>query len=173
MRKVKLLIAVLVCSVMMMGVGYAWWSDSITMATTAKTGDLDVDFVEGGVRDKSGENIVEGKVRKSITKPDYIYCELDKLYPGAKVIVDVTVKNTGDLPVKLKSITFSDKNTESRYLDSQIDCEIVESYDKLGVGEQKTYKVCVTVKEDANDFYQSKTANFNIHFNWGQWNETN
>ncbi len=173
MRKVKLLIAVLVCSVMMMGVGYAWWSDSITMATTAKTGDLDVDFVKGEVRDKSGKNIVEGEVKKLYTKPDYIYCELDKLYPGAEVIVDVTVKNTGDLPVKLKSITFSDKNTGSWDLDSQIDCELVGSYDTLGVNEEKTYKVRVTVEENANDFYQSKTANFNIHFNWEQWNKTN
>jgi hypothetical protein len=44
MRKVKLLIAVLVCSVMMMGVGYAWWQDSITVATTANTGDLNMEF---------------------------------------------------------------------------------------------------------------------------------
>jgi hypothetical protein len=55
MRKVKLLIAVLVCSVMMMGVGYAWWSDSITMATTAKTGDLNMEFADGSkILDHSG-----------------------------------------------------------------------------------------------------------------------
>jgi hypothetical protein len=55
MRKVKLLIAVLVCSVMMMGVGYAWWQDSITMATTAKTGDLNMEFMDGSkILDHSG-----------------------------------------------------------------------------------------------------------------------
>ncbi|HQD54437.1 MAG TPA: hypothetical protein PLJ33_06255 [Peptococcaceae bacterium] len=47
MRKVKLLIAVLVCSVMMMGVGYAWWQDSITVATTVNTGDLNMEFMDG------------------------------------------------------------------------------------------------------------------------------
>lgn len=47
MRKVKLLIAVLVCSVMMMGVGYAWWQDSITVATTVNTGDLNMEFKDG------------------------------------------------------------------------------------------------------------------------------
>jgi hypothetical protein len=55
MRKVKLLIAVLVCSVMMMGVGYAWWQDSITVATTAKTGDMNMEFADGSeILDHSG-----------------------------------------------------------------------------------------------------------------------
>jgi hypothetical protein len=47
MKKVKILIAVLVCSVMMMGVGYAWWNDSIMVATTANTGNMNMEFADG------------------------------------------------------------------------------------------------------------------------------
>jgi len=55
MKKVKILIAVLVCSVMMMGVGYAWWSDSIMVATTANTGNMNMEFADGSkIHDQSG-----------------------------------------------------------------------------------------------------------------------
>jgi hypothetical protein len=55
MKKVKILIAVLVCSVMMMGVGYAWWNDSIMVATTANTGNMNMEFAGAGeILDQSG-----------------------------------------------------------------------------------------------------------------------
>ena len=31
MKKTRMLIATLVCAVMLMGVGYAWWTDTITL----------------------------------------------------------------------------------------------------------------------------------------------
>ncbi|HHZ16649.1 MAG TPA: signal peptide protein, partial [Clostridia bacterium] len=45
MKKARLLIAVLVCSVMMLGIGYAWWNDTLTVSGTVETGKFDVNFI--------------------------------------------------------------------------------------------------------------------------------
>ncbi|HPZ70839.1 MAG TPA: hypothetical protein PLQ33_01410 [Peptococcaceae bacterium] len=75
MRKVKLLIAVLVCSVMMMGVGYAWWQDLITVATTVNTGDLNMEFMDGSsIIEQSGYitgsfEFGEEEITETVTEP--------------------------------------------------------------------------------------------------------
>ena len=40
MKKPKMLVATLVCAVLLMGVGYAWWTDSISINGTVATGNM-------------------------------------------------------------------------------------------------------------------------------------
>lgn len=103
MRKVKLLIAVLVCSVMMMGVGYAWWQDSITVATTVNTGDLNMEFMDGSsIIEQSGyitgsfefgeEEIPETVTERELNCFCWWHCHDDSCYK----VVEKTVLNTVD-----------------------------------------------------------------------------
>jgi len=103
MRKVKLLIAVLVCSVMMMGVGYAWWQDSITVATTVNTGDLNMEFMDGSrIIEQSGYitgsfEFGEEKITETVTERKLNCCRWhfhdDSCY---KVVEKTVVLNTVD-----------------------------------------------------------------------------
>ena len=46
MKKTKSLALVLVVAIMMMGAGYAYWTEDLTINTTVDTGILDVTFEE-------------------------------------------------------------------------------------------------------------------------------
>lgn len=122
MRKVKLLIAVLVCSVMMMGVGYAWWQDSITVATTVNTGDLNMEFMDGSsIIKQSGyitgsfkfgeETVTERKLncsRKGCNKGHHHWgdCHIhnDSCYIEVKKPVSNTVDNKKELECTLNNL---------------------------------------------------------------------
>jgi hypothetical protein len=49
MKKVKALVVILTVALMAMGIGYAAWSDQINMTATAKTGHLDVTWIDAKV----------------------------------------------------------------------------------------------------------------------------
>jgi hypothetical protein len=101
MKKTRLLIAMLVCAVMLMGVGYAWWTDSVAIGSTVATGEMNVHFENtSGYPYVLASEYVEASVEadecsKSIT------CEFNKLYPGAIGVIDAKIKNDSTIPVKL------------------------------------------------------------------------
>ena len=46
MGKTKVIALVLLVSIILMGVGYAWWSETVTIPATVTTGELLVEFVD-------------------------------------------------------------------------------------------------------------------------------
>jgi hypothetical protein len=115
MRKVKLLIAVLVCSVMMMGVGYAWWQDSITVATTVNTGDLNMEFMDGSrIIEQSGYitgsfEFGEEEITETVTVPKLIcpwrwHCHDDSCYKEVQKSVSKTVDTKKVLECTLNNL---------------------------------------------------------------------
>ena len=97
MKKSRLLIAVLVCAVMMMGVGYAWWNEVLTVNGTVATGTFDVDFVNTSIEEIGEENYLNISVNPG--QGDRIEFTVGNLYPGAKFNVTSGFKN-GSIPVK-------------------------------------------------------------------------
>jgi hypothetical protein len=189
MKKVKILIAVLVCSVMMMGVGYAWWSDSITMATTAKTGTLNVEFEKygNGLATNGTSKYVTGFAKVPYTKKwvggnhhghweytydyDVVNCTLNNLYPGAQAVVELKVENTGSIPAQFDDLTITNTGDAGIYSWLEIKpCTDTDEGLVLDPDESATFKVLVTVREGMGNNYQNSTATFNIQFNWIQWN---
>lgn len=106
MKKTKLLIVTLVCAVMMMGVGYAWWTDAISLVGTANTGCMNVHF-----ENKEGLPIAATSCYASAeftnVENENITFRFDNLYPGALGVVDAMVINEGTVPVKLKNATIN------------------------------------------------------------------
>ena len=109
MKKVRFLIAVLVCAVMMMGVGYAWWNDSFTLAGTAKTGNMNVELKNwklesktpnlGGIADPATGSVCVSNTNKKFT------ITLCNLYPGAVFKLTGDIKNNGTIPAKYTGIS--------------------------------------------------------------------
>ncbi len=106
MKKTKLLLVTLVCAVMMMGVGYAWWTDAISLVGTANTGNMNVHFENGcwlpavGASWYATASVISAEDKK-------VTCQFDNLYPNSIGFIDVLVKNDGTIPAKLKNATIN------------------------------------------------------------------
>ncbi|MDD2402400.1 MAG: hypothetical protein PHI90_06335 [Clostridia bacterium] len=133
MKRARFLLATLVCAVMVMGVGYAWWTDSISVTETAETGELDVKFVTEDVYPNTAgtsDYVVPGTVTTD-AEGKTVTCSFTNLYPGAEARIDLKAKNIGTIPVKLKNATISFDAGSSEALKSSIDAYVL--YYKLNV----------------------------------------
>lgn len=106
MKKTKLLLVTLVCAVMMMGVGYAWWTDAISLVGTANTGYMDVHYDNTGWLPIAATSNYATAEFTNVEDKNITF-RFDNLYPGALGVVDVMVKNDSTVPVKLKDATIN------------------------------------------------------------------
>lgn len=106
MKKTKLLLVTLVCAVMMMGVGYAWWTDAISLVGTANTGYMDVHYDNTGWLPIAATSSYATAEFTNVEDKNITF-RFDNLYPGALGVVDVMVKNDSTVPVKLKDATIN------------------------------------------------------------------
>lgn len=127
MKKTKYLALVLVVAIMMMGAGYAIWSDQVFLTTTVKTGNFDMAITS--LTTRTGDNEVQNEIQyannnKGFHKTDWTHAnlaatatgfndneawvEFNGLYPGGAVQVDMKMTNRGTIPAKLKSVTVSE-----------------------------------------------------------------
>lgn len=104
MKKSRFLIISFVCAIMLMGIGYAWWTDSIAIGGTATAGNMDVRFENGdGYPYIAGSSYVEPEVLSA--DENAITFTFDKLYPNALGILDFKAVNDSTLGVKLGTAT--------------------------------------------------------------------
>lgn len=113
MKKTKLIALVMVVAIMLMGAGYALWSDNVLLETKVNTGNFDMEIIKATTR--TGDNQTQNEehdwhsydwthsVSKSHTANEAIV-EFGDMYPGGMVQVDMTTKNNGTIPARLKSV---------------------------------------------------------------------
>lgn len=184
MKKTKYLALVLVVAIMMMGAGYAAWTDTLTVNSTVNTGYLDVDFtnvIGSGLTSPLVEvahNIVSdgdntygdhksagsGKMANN----DLLELTISNFYPGAIAGRIVTVKNEGTVPVKIRrdDFTFFNHNVVPNTLTVAVEDDI--TIDVLPAEAQGTEMS----KADLNwankyvNIEPGKSAAFTISFNF-------
>jgi hypothetical protein len=100
-KKARLFIAVLVSSLMLMGIGYAMWNDTIDFNGTAAVGTMDLRFDTGYVQTlTSDEQVITSKIVNHTN--DMLTVDFDNLYPGSFALVDMKAINAGTIPMKIK-----------------------------------------------------------------------
>jgi len=140
MRKTRNIAIILVIFIILLGVGYAAWTDTLTITTTAKTGTLDVNFeelpsgilldpvpkVEANYRDfneRPLRSIKKGYVFANLTRYDVngnnMAISIENMFPGSLVILTAKMANRGSIPVILDDVDVDSTNTE---LDNQMMC---------------------------------------------------
>lgn len=111
MKRTKFLALVLVVAIMMMGAGYAAWQETLTINHTVSTGNVDVDLSNGTavVFENDTINTPDGLEHTPtvVGSEQEATVTLTNLYPGAKVVVTIPVKNNSTMPVKYESTTSS------------------------------------------------------------------
>ena len=116
MKKTKLLTLTLVVAIMMVGAGYALWTDRLEINSTVSTGTFDVDFTGlttlACAPDPEEVTVKSFYVDRLTTDADdngedkdEIIVTLENLYPTAKVVRHVVLENVGSVSAKLDRFT--------------------------------------------------------------------
>lgn len=147
MKKQNIAIIGVIAFVLAVAVGYALFSETITINGTATAkGDFDVEFTTIGTPTCSGysKDCTADNLAVIATDKNSITVTVDKLqYPGAYVTIPVTVTNVGSIPAVLKSITETGLTTDS------------------------TVKVSYTgIAASDTPLAQNGTASFNVKVEW-------
>ncbi len=114
MKKTRFIILVLAVALMVMGAGYAYWSETLTVSNTVKTGELDLQFdtlpfwidEEGDYDNESP--YWDDYMQISVTPMDNnhkLECVFQDIYPGAGGYINFKITNTGTVPAVLESLT--------------------------------------------------------------------
>jgi predicted ribosomally synthesized peptide with SipW-like signal peptide len=106
MKKTKLIALTLVVAIMLMGAGYAAWTDTLTVNHTVNTGKLDVDFQDLN-KEIFTDNYMSGSVAYPQTNGEYDTAEvtIEKAYPDSEYTVKLRMKNLSTMPVKLDDVS--------------------------------------------------------------------
>jgi len=138
MRKSRFLVLALVVAVMMMGAGYAAWTEQVTITNNVCTGELDVDLQAGGLVDTySAAGILDntyatGDYTVDAADANKATVTVEGLYPGAIVEVSIPVKNVGTLKAK-EDLTISPVAPDG--LPAWLTCTNIQAPDELDVDE--------------------------------------
>lgn len=127
MRKMKHLALVLVVAIMMMGAGYAAWTETLQITNTVKAGDLNVIFKEPA--NITGESKYQPNADCSVTYNGAgMAVKILEVYPGLKNTFEFTLQNKGTLGAYVDN--FAVNSTWGQDITNQILCPrvVVEGY---------------------------------------------
>ncbi len=104
--KKKFLVILLIVLLLGLAVGYAAFSDVLTITGTANAnGTFDLIFYDATVSHKTGVNETNTTATISDDGDTLTVVCADLAYPGAGAQYNVVIKNVGTIPAKVKSVT--------------------------------------------------------------------
>ncbi|WFA08269.1 hypothetical protein [Tissierella sp. Yu-01] len=118
MKKTKFLALALVVALALSGAGYAYWTETLTVDTTVKTGQLDFQFGEATVTtsDEKGNIVVENISRENNgnnVDDSKLLITVRDMYPGATATIKFDVYNNSTMEGKLAGFSLKANNTEN------------------------------------------------------------
>lgn len=127
MKKFKFLILMLYLALMIIGVGYAYWSDSLIVNATVNTGELSVRFEEGelgGLKFPDlkaskyvlNKDIKIGNEDTILTDDNAATVNFQSLYPGAWAAFRLKAINSGTIPIKISDVDFGEFSGDTELL---------------------------------------------------------
>jgi predicted ribosomally synthesized peptide with SipW-like signal peptide len=107
MKKIGLICLAVVLGLGALGVGYAYWSDILTINGTVATGNFDTNFTEvNATDDDAGQDVATCTVSNIQDKSFTV--TIGNGYPCYTGIVNFQIRNDGTIPAKIKSIEIDD-----------------------------------------------------------------
>ncbi len=97
MKKTKFVVGILVLSLMLMGAGFAAWSQQFTVTNTVDTGEWDIK-VDAVIKEGANLDYMTAVLSDETTNPTMT---INEMYPGTKVVYEVTYTNDSTLAVKV------------------------------------------------------------------------
>ncbi|MCM8711389.1 hypothetical protein M2651_10190 [Clostridium sp. SYSU_GA19001] len=118
MKNIKIITILLTVFIMLMGVGYAAWNQDISIEAVSETGTFNVALENGTVAVYADSNNTPEAINQGITRIASATADgvsgtvnITNLYPGAKAVVTIPVKNTSTIPVKIENVALPSSNS--------------------------------------------------------------
>lgn len=175
MKKQNLLGLCIVVFFLVLSVGYALFSETINIEGTATAkGNFDVEFASVGQIESVGytkkglETQELAKISDDKNTLNIIVNSLD--YPGAYVIVPVTVTNVGSIPAVLEGVEQNNLSVPGRSIKVSYEMPDDESR-KMVTGDSYVLKIKVEWDPDVNA--SSENVEFSLKLNYSQITNNN
>lgn len=109
MRKTKLLALTLVVALMMVGAGYAYWTQELTIQNEISTGNLDVIFANQDLDLSEAEYMADSTFVPAANDGEHnLVLNLEKAYPGADIKLSFDLDNEGTLGAHVRDFELLD-----------------------------------------------------------------
>jgi len=137
MKNKKFMAMILVLSMMLMGAGYAAWTQSFDVEATVNTGELKLIYIdEDHPRSNWSKSVEEFKYQTAtytVNENTFDY-QIDDLYPGIDICVTQQIANVGTIPAVFDSATvvFSDDTDQALLDDMMVNYEFYWIFDEDG-----------------------------------------
>lgn len=133
--KKRFIACIVACALLLMGTGYAYWTDKLTVAGTVSTGELNVKLEKlksenlGGFTDAvelDGEDLssefskADGYINLLSLSEKSAKVTVSDMYPGYAHTFKFTAKNFGTVAAKLSKILVSTNNFNNDYIKKAI-----------------------------------------------------
>ena len=157
------IIMVLLAVVFVMAIGYATFSQQLTINGTASidsSWDVHIEdiAVNGTTLDGNNVSATVGDDKLSAS------FQAELVSPGSSVTYDVTVKNGGTLNAKLESITFTDDNNDA----IEYSYAGITQNDVINVDGTQTFTVTVKFNDTYTSTPANKTSNLTMYLSFVQ-----
>lgn len=169
MKKTKFIAGITALSIMMMGAGYAMWSQSFAATNDVNTGELAVDASVNSYQGPTNNYTTINTVEEA---DENIRTTITNAYPGAEYTYKVDVKNTGSMGVKLEQVTptveglSDEQNTKYIHVTNDSDGSVIDP------GETKTITYTVDFDGSApNDITENKPVTLTNDIKYVQFNQ--
>jgi len=174
MKKLGLLCLAVVLAMGSLGVGYAMWSDTVTITGPVTTGEVDVcvrdiaanEAIPGNPDPQCG--IGENPERKDVGWVSYEIIDCDEVrvtvhnaYPYYSALAHLTVCNTGSVPVRWQQPMIVDYDPTVMTVNAWDGTQI-----EPGECNDFTFEVCILQPAEMGETYS-----FTIRILYVQWNE--
>lgn len=151
MKRSKFLVLALAVAVMLMGAGYAYWTQDLTIENSITTGELDVQFTNEDLEVDTYMDAGDEVSDVFVDADKYgLNVELYDAYPGANITVSFGLENTGTLAAYVRDFGINETVGDP-------DLVLVRSYSVLGeevsINEnyENTKKTLAQVLNDLNE----------------------
>lgn len=110
MKKTKVLAFALSAAIIVMGAGYAAWSETVTINNTVQTGDLKVEFIDNVKHPLAGSFNNKGSnpnfINTSIVQDNgqLTTVKVGNMYPGSTAFFETRIENLGSIPANFDSV---------------------------------------------------------------------
>jgi hypothetical protein len=145
MRKTGILVLVLVLALGSLGVGYAAWSELLTVNTTAQLGSLDARFTNAIFEDHDNSTTADFGVvgvNSGISgNPDVATMTITNAYPGYTASGTFTITNFSTMAVKI-DVTESGNDPNNRFTGAPA------TFSNVLPGESRTFVVTFALPTD-------------------------
>ena len=136
MKKTKFLALTLVVAIMMMGAGYAYWSQVLTVEGTVDTGELNVIFEETIEVFEEGPYLPNANAYPLGEDKHFMRFSFQDAYPGAEGNLHYTLTNIGTIGAYVDDfkIIKSDLNDNGQWITDMIRCNkiTIDGYNTEG-----------------------------------------